>query len=199
MFTARRRRQGLTLVEMVIFIVVVSIAVAGVLVVMNITSSHSGDAQLRKQATAIAEGILEEVEMARFTYCDPKDANATTAQYVATGSDAAHCASIVEQVGPESGNVRPYDNVNDYVAALGTKTSFALTDVNSGSGANQVGTYTAWLTISKAALSGMESDSGASANLGSALQIRVEVDYTGGSVILDGYRTQYSPNLMPVQ
>jgi MSHA pilin protein MshD len=50
-----RRQSGLTLVELVIFIVIVSIAVVGVLQVISLTTRHSVDPQTRKQALAIAE------------------------------------------------------------------------------------------------------------------------------------------------
>jgi MSHA pilin protein MshD len=65
-----RRNSGVTIVELVIFIVVVSAAVAGVLSVMNVTTSHSADPQIRKQALSIAEALMEEVSLAPFTYCD---------------------------------------------------------------------------------------------------------------------------------
>jgi hypothetical protein len=57
--------------------------------------------------------------------------------------------------------------------------------------------HMATLTISKATLPNMTTDPGASATLGSALLITVVVNYQGGSVQLDGYRTQYAPQLMP--
>jgi MSHA pilin protein MshD len=57
-------------VELVISIAVIGIAVIGILQVMNITTSHSADPQLRKQALSIAEALMEEVSLAPFTYCD---------------------------------------------------------------------------------------------------------------------------------
>jgi MSHA pilin protein MshD len=61
---------GFTMVELVIFIVIVGIAVVGILQVMNVTTSHSADPQMRKQALSIAEALMEEVVLAPFTYCD---------------------------------------------------------------------------------------------------------------------------------
>ena len=97
--TGRRplvRQHGLTLIELVVFIVIVGVAVAGILSVMMVTTSHSADPQRRKQALAIAEGLLEEIELARFTYCDPSDANAMTAM------TSGGCASTVENAGPDA-------------------------------------------------------------------------------------------------
>ena len=67
---------GASFVELIIFIVIVSLAVGGVLLIMNNSTRYSADPQLRKQALAIAESLLEEVELARFTYCNPADPQA---------------------------------------------------------------------------------------------------------------------------
>jgi MSHA pilin protein MshD len=53
MFTPRSQA-GLSLIELVMFIVIVGVAVAGVLSVMNVTTRHSADPMIRKQAQAIA-------------------------------------------------------------------------------------------------------------------------------------------------
>jgi MSHA pilin protein MshD len=205
----RLAERGMTLIEVVIFIVIVGVAIAGVVLLMNMTTRHSGDPQLRKQAIAIAESLLEEVEMAHYTYCDPADAQApfATAAVVGAagpqpvGSSAASggCtnAASIEQVGPESGNARPYDNINDYVSALGAPQSIAISDVNGTAITGFAGTYSATLAVAKATLPGMATDPGANTSLGSALLITVTVTYQGGSVTLDGYRTQYAPQLIP--
>lgn len=61
------RQRGISLVELVMFIVIVSIAVIGTLLVMNLTTAHSADPLIRKQALAIAESLLEEIELQDFT------------------------------------------------------------------------------------------------------------------------------------
>jgi len=53
--------RGFTLIELIIFIVVVSAALAGILSVMNTTVKASADPLVRKQAVAIAESLLEEI------------------------------------------------------------------------------------------------------------------------------------------
>ena len=35
-----------------------------------------------------------------------------------SSTSAAGCATLVENSGPESGDTRPYDNVNDYAASV---------------------------------------------------------------------------------
>jgi MSHA pilin protein MshD len=54
-------RRGFTLVEMVVLIVVIGIAVAGVLLVFQNTVRRSADPQVHKQALAIAEAMLDEI------------------------------------------------------------------------------------------------------------------------------------------
>ena len=55
------RRRGFTLVEVVVLIVVIGIALAGVLLIFQNTVRGSADPQIRKQALAIAEAMLDEI------------------------------------------------------------------------------------------------------------------------------------------
>ena len=59
--TSRLRQSGLSLIELIMFIIIVSIGLAGILLVMNVTVKSSADPMLRKQAVAMAEAILDEV------------------------------------------------------------------------------------------------------------------------------------------
>lgn len=61
--TSTRLQRGISLIELIMFIVIVSAAVAGILVVMNQVVGHSADPLIRKQALAIAESMLEEVQL----------------------------------------------------------------------------------------------------------------------------------------
>ncbi|NCO53260.1 MAG: prepilin-type N-terminal cleavage/methylation domain-containing protein [Deltaproteobacteria bacterium] len=66
-----RNQRGVTLVELVITMVIISIAVAGVMTVINSTILHSADPVLRQQAIAIAEAYMEEITLKN--YLDPDD------------------------------------------------------------------------------------------------------------------------------
>jgi MSHA pilin protein MshD len=203
-----RRQGGLTLIELVMFLVIVGAALAGILGVLSYTNRNSADPQTTKQALAIAEGLLEEVELARFTFCDPSDTNAETA------TSAAGC-STPEKVGPESGNTRPYDNINDYVSQFSSGSLIAQTSFNSSSGvlvdaagnavyvsggSNTLGNYSATLSIfGGQSLGGIAAYTNAG-NAADTTVLRIVVTVTYGpnrSVTLEGYRTRYAPNAIP--
>src|SRR6476661_7622022 len=110
----KRNHQGLTLVELVLFIVVLSIAVIGVLKVMTLTTARSADPIVQKQALAVAEALLEEVMLMPFTINDP-DGMALTPPVIVLetpGPEPAYAAQT--QAETRGSNVAPFDNVNDY-------------------------------------------------------------------------------------
>jgi MSHA pilin protein MshD len=192
-----RRQGGLSLVELVMFMVIVSVAVVAVVQVMNLTVRGSADPLARKQALLIAESLLEEVQLAHFTFCDPNDANAETATVAAVG--AAGCAATVENVGRVAGEARPFDNVNDYVNQFGTaeaafnNAAGALADVNLI--ALPVAGYTATLSIVPQSLGPAAAPIVSTAAPATTEVLRITVTVTVGaeSVVLDGYRTRYAP------
>jgi MSHA pilin protein MshD len=199
----RRHQLGLTLIELVLFIVIVSVSVIGILQVMNQTSVGSVDPLRTKQALAIAESLLEEVELSHFTYCDPTDPLAATA------INPAGCSTSQEALGPEAGNVRPYDNVNDYSVANGTAFNDA-TGVLVDSFGNRISGagYSATVTIAPANLASNNGTiaSNASPDGMNVLLITVTVSYgserfaidgSRDSIVLEGYRTRYAPNAIP--
>ncbi len=63
----RTRHLGVTLIEQIVFIVIVGLAVAGVMAAFVMSTRGSVDPMLQKQALAIAEAILEEVQLMPFT------------------------------------------------------------------------------------------------------------------------------------
>lgn len=186
------RQRGVTLIELIMFIVIIGAALAGLLQVLNFTTKNSADPVRQKQALMIAEGLLEEVRLAGFTWCDPTDSK------LAEAASAADCdlpEAFGQGAGSEPVSNRPYDNVNDYVDAPGVaKAAFnnaggALTDMNG----NPMGVtgYSAKVTIRPVALNGI----GSTANDSDVLRITVEVSYDDQTLALDGYRTRYAPNM----
>jgi len=176
--SARASQSGLSLIELVVAIVVIGVGVAGVLAAFNVAVLGSADPLPDKQAISAAEALLEEVELAPFTYCDPDDPIAATA----TGAGA--CATK-EDIGQEPGDARPFDNVSDY---NGVNLN-PITDV-SGAAVPGLAGYSASIAVANAALNGLAADE--------SLLITVTVTAPGGrTYTLQGYRTRYAPNALP--
>ena len=178
----RRGMGGFSLVELVMFIVIVSAALAGVLSVFTQATTSSADPAVRRQALAIAESLLEEVELMPLTFCDGDDAN------VETATSTAGCASGADAIGPEPGENRfatpQFDNVNDYHGHAMN----GVVDISNTAVAG-LEAYQATVSVGNTALGTIAAGSG------DALRITVVVTGPGGaSVTLDGYRTRYAPN-----
>lgn len=74
----KHAQRGISLIELIIFMLIVSIAVAGILLVMNNVNRNSADALLHKQALASAESLLEEVSLQDFSAAGGVATNAVT-------------------------------------------------------------------------------------------------------------------------
>ena len=61
-----KRQAGMTLIELIIAIVIISVGLAGVLTVFTITVRSSADPMINKQMSAIAEGMMEEILLKPF-------------------------------------------------------------------------------------------------------------------------------------
>ena len=195
--------RGVSLVELIVFIAIISVGVAGILGVMNFTTRASAQPLPQKQALAIAEAYLEEVLAMPFTYCDPDDVNAGTAE--STGAvnpaDPTRCATTLEAIGAEGesrgSTTTPYDNVNDYnsLAAGAPSTidnpSVTITDL---------GAYNVSVAVVAEGLTAGAVTVAANDGNGRQQSLRVTVTVTGPggvNVRLDGYRTRHSPNALP--
>lgn len=188
-----RAERGATLVELIVFIVVVGTAVVGVLTVLDLSTRSSADPMIRKQALAIAEALLEEAQLQPFTYCDPDDANAAAALSAAdcTGGASGPNDEGRLPLGPEAGETRssattPFDNVSDY---NGLVVGPGITDL-SGAAIAGLNAYTASMTVANLALGVVPA--------ADSLLISVTVNGPGDTtVVLHGYRVRYAPNALP--
>jgi MSHA pilin protein MshD len=188
-----RSSRGATLIELVVFIVIVGVAMAGLFAAFNTITAASADPQVRKQVLAIAESLMDEVALMPFTYCDPDDSAAPTAASTAActapvnGEDAA--------IGPEAGETRysaatPFDNVSDY---HGFAMVSGIQDITNAT-INGLGAYSASITVTQAGLG----SGGDAIGAADALRISITVTGPGGiSTTLEGYRTRYAPNTLP--
>lgn len=191
----RKQQAGISLIELLVFIVVVSVGLVGILSVMNITTRHSADPMVRKQALAIAESLLEEVQLQPFTYCDPDDSANLDDPPPASEANCSAGFDETTTLGPEAGEGRyqadaPFDNVNDYAG-------FSMNGIRAISDGTTVvpglGSYNANVTIEK--VSDPERIALGVDSPDDVLKIRVQVTGPANTDIrLTGYRFRYAPN-----
>lgn len=192
--SGKQNLRGFSLVEMVVFIVIVTTAIAGVIGALAFMSGHSADPLARKQAIAIAESLMQEIQQMPFTFCDPDDPNASTA------NSAADCAtSQANLAGPSPagesryGAANPFDNVADYsgftMPGGGCAGICRIGDATALAGLNA---YSASVAIAQAggagAFAGLPGDA--------VLQIVVTVNGPANTVIrLIGFKVRYAPKI----
>jgi MSHA pilin protein MshD len=87
------KTKGFTLIELIVGIVVLSVGLAGILLVFNQTVAKSADPMLQQQAVALAEGYMDEILGKDYRDCSVSSSP--------TGSRA------------ERDDVEDYDGVND--------------------------------------------------------------------------------------
>ncbi len=162
---------GMTLIELVIAIVVISVALTGVLLVFNQTVRHSADPMVTEQALAIAQSYLEEIMLQPFS--EPPN---TTAP----------CNPGA--LGPQPGETRAtYDDVGDYNGLVDSPPRDQFdTPMNPGSSLIDLSRYTVRVTVTCAALNGIPATQ--------AERVNVNVTSTGApwlDLTLSAYRTAY--------
>lgn len=161
-FRTRNSTQGFSLVETVLFIVVVSIALVVVLKAFDLANVGSADPVLRRQSLAIAQALLEEISFKPF------------------GSAATDDPTQGGFAGPYTATNRPFfDDVDDYdgltLAGITTLGNVPLPGLAG---------YNARVAVAAAAFGGVPA--------GSGWRITVTVtDPAGQSLSLDGYRADY--------
>lgn len=167
-----RRQDGLSLFELIMFIVIVSIALVGVLSVLNITVARSADPMIRKQALSVAEAMMEEI-LAKDYQNDPADPNNSSSTLGCTPTTtptACHQNTVSER--------QNYNDVDDYI----NWNQAAVYKVD-GTLAPVLGTYTVTVAVATTTLG--------PAPAVTAKKITVTVTTGGESISLDGFRTHY--------
>ncbi|WP_047518487.1 type II secretion system protein [Methylophilus sp. Q8] len=190
-----RNNHGFSLVEMVVFIVIVTTAIAGVIGALAFMSGHSADPLARKQAIAIAESLMQEIQQMPFTFCDPDDPSASTANSAADCSANSQASLNGPSPATESrySATNPFDNVADYggftMPGGGCTGICRIGDATAIAGLNA---YSASVAIAQAggagAFAGLPADA--------VLQIVVTVNGPANTVIrLTGFKVRYAPRI----
>lgn len=172
-----RRQRGLSLIEVLIFIVIVGVGVAGLVSVMNPLVRFSADPMRTKQMLAIAEALLNEVLHQPFTWCDPDDPAASTAQSYAACTSPQNTGTFTAGESRLGGT---FDNVDDYGG-------YSMANITDVSGGNPMAGYTASVAIARAGTALGLADNTA------ALSVTVTVSFGTDNFSLTGYRFRYAP------
>jgi MSHA pilin protein MshD len=198
------RQAGATLIELIMFVMIISVALAGVISVLNVMVKGSADPMIRKQMLTLAESLLDEVELMPFTVCDP--ATNTNPMAVTT----AECSGTsYQQLGYPALGVTPrsnYNNIGNYCSnagpnaaactllTLGTAGSAAsiIPDMSGSTAVSPPG-YWATITLTPEAFWGIASSAGSNGANMNALRITVTVYHGDDSLALESYRTRWWP------
>lgn len=162
---ASRLERGLSLLELILFIVIVSVGVAGVLSVLDIGARASADPLVRKQALMIATAMLEEV-LAKDYENDPGDPGNVSATLGCTSATTPRCA-------PNTPGERPnYNDLDDY-QGWDQGAVYQL----DGTPAPVVGSYRVRVAVAATTISGVAGKG-----------VTVTVDGANETIVISGFR-----------
>ena len=170
-------QRGITLIEQIMFMLIVSVGVVGLISALSTITKSSADPMRTKQMVAIAEGLLNEILHQPFTWCDPDDQAASTALSYAGCADPQNTGT---HGAGESRLTGTFDNVEDYGG-------YTATDIPDATGNNTMSGYGARVTITPVGTALGLVDNRA------ALSVTVTVTHGTESFALTGYRFRYAP------
>lgn len=104
------RQRGLTLVEMIVTIVILSVALLGIAATLNLGVSQSSNTLFELRATALAQAYLDEILSKKY---DERSRNSGIPPCVATGLPGRNCNATLGTNGSESARTS-FDDVDDY-------------------------------------------------------------------------------------
>ncbi len=160
-----RLQRGVTLIELIVAIIIISVALVGVYSVLNQTLLHSADPIVNKQMISIAEGLMDEILLKKFE--DPNG------ECTASTTPRCQANTLVD---------RPnYNDVSDY-------NGFAMTGIYAldGTPISALSSYNVSIVVdaTTASLGGLAGSS-------QVKRIAVTVTYGSEDFTLEGYRTNF--------
>jgi MSHA pilin protein MshD len=156
------RAKGFSLVEVILFMVVVSVALVAVIQAFNLANVGSADPVLRRQSLAIAQSLLEEINFKPFR-------SAATDDPLQGGFAGPYTAA----------NRAQFDDLEDY-------NGFSMTGISTLTNETVAGlqNHSASVAVTAAAFGGVPS--------GSGYRITVTVtDPASNTLAIDSYRAEY--------
>lgn len=159
--------RGMTLVEVLISVLIISVAVGAIVRLLALSALNSGDPLILRQNLAINQALIQEIDTMPFSATDPR-----------TGA--------AEGMGPEAGESRgsatnPFDDPRDYA---GYAENGIVTP--SGSAIAGLSQYSASVAVSQQAMGNIPASSG----------VLVAVTVTGPDAVpvtLYSFRAMYAP------
>jgi MSHA pilin protein MshD len=121
-----RRQAGTTLIELVIAIVIISIAASTVLMALSTNVASSADPMVRHQAVAIAEAYLEEIALKSFVDPDGVDGEGSRDLY----DDVDDYDGLVDN-GARNQFDTAIADLSDYTVSVAVTASSALPSIAS--------------------------------------------------------------------
>ena len=189
---AHSRESGFGLIELIATIVIVSVAAVGLATAVGMSAKSSALPIQRVQALSLARMLMAEVVKQPFTFCDPDDAqfSTATATVSCTGStagsqDPGSLTGPVPVTEVRNSASITFDNIADYAG-------YSMQPVVTPDGQIWNG-FSARFDVAYAG-------SFLSASDGEALRVTVTVNAVASdglvldTVILDGYRSRHAPN-----
>lgn len=164
-----RRQRGVTLTEVIVSIVIISVALSAILRTLAYLTAQMGNPMIRRQSVAAAQQLIQEIDAVPYHQKDP---------YNPTGPNDA--------VGPETGEARfggslPFDNPNDYAG-------YAETGIFTPSGVAVagLGSYNAAVTAQQQSVGNIPASDG--------LLVTVNVTAPNGETVsVSSFRAMYAP------
>jgi MSHA pilin protein MshD len=166
------KTRGFTLIEVILFVVVVSVGLAGLLLVFSTGVKNSADPMIRKQAMLIAEATLNEVMQKSFQN-DAADSSNSSSTLGCTPTTTPACTA-------NSWVSRPnYNDVDDFNGFFQT----GIRQIDGSTAISGLESYSLNISVAGSALGAISS--------ANAKRITVTVNGGGQTVSLSSYRTNY--------
>ena len=178
-----KAHKGFSLIEIVMFIVIVGIAVSGMVTLFTANVVHSHEPLLRQKATILANFYMDEILRKKWNEATP-----TGGGCVDTGSGTCPTGPTAIAIGTDSETRPDFDDIDDYHGLNNNppedQSGTALSDFSGYSVTVAVTTGTAWDPLGDAARD-------VEANDVLRIQIDVAVSATNETLTLIAYRNNF--------